>query len=74
MNGELEWELIRCSACGREHTRRRGSVMVLPCVRCGEQPEVFSLKIADSVPVRTFGRGGAQVVGREPGGATIDST
>jgi hypothetical protein len=68
-NGEVRWELIRCTACGREHTRPCGRLLVLPCVRCGEQPEVYSLRIDARLPVRALGRVGAQLLHRGLGDA-----
>jgi hypothetical protein len=61
----LEWELIRCPGCRREHARRTNAVLVLSCPRCGRQPEAFALQLAERLELRPLGRVGAQVVGRD---------
>jgi ribosomal protein L37AE/L43A len=59
------WELIRCPGCGREHARRTSTVLVLNCPRCGRQPEAFALQLAERLELRSLGRVGARVVGRD---------
>jgi hypothetical protein len=62
------WELIRCPDCGREHARRATSVLVLSCLQCGGQPEVYSLLAGERLELATLGRVGARVVGRQLAG------
>jgi hypothetical protein len=63
---EVGWELIRCPGCGREHTRRRGAMLVLACVTCGGQREVYRLRLAGPVAVRPLGSTGSQVLAHAP--------
>ena len=62
------WELIRCPGCGREHARRATSVLVLSCLQCGGQPEVYSLRVGERLELAVLGRVGARVVGRQLAG------
>jgi hypothetical protein len=64
----LCWELIRCPGCGREHARRATSVLVLSCLQCGGQPEVYSLLVGERLELAILGRVGARVVGRQLAG------